>query len=300
MKKTQVVCCLLVILGAWSVRGVGAVPRGEQVIVDEIVAIIYHPGGAEIVLRSDVRRALDGVRKSLRDVLLDRLMVVDAQSMNIQISSEDAEGFLAAVQKNNQLTREEMIAAFEEQGFTYQEGLEQLQRRQMIEQIIDLRIRSDKSLVITKQDVQQFDEQHPAFEEAELTMAQAFIPSGQKPRDLAKKKWSAAELDALTWGESFVVKESELADDKKAVVDRAVGELVDLVEVSDGLELTRLVGKKAHRRLTVEERYAEIASKMYSDRFMGLLHAYEDRLLEDAAIRFTYPEDGHEVFEGAE
>lgn len=287
---------LLAALFCVGAHGASSIPRGEQVVIDEIVAILYHPGGTDIVLRSDLKKSLDGRPFSLRDILTQRLMVLDAQSMNITISQDDAERFLGELQKMNHLTRDEMIAAFADQGFSYQEGIEQLRRRQMVEQIIDLRIRSDKTLMITKQEVAAFDEQNPQFDEATFTLAQAFIPAATWAARAKQLAWSDAELSALVWGEPFVIRESELADDKRGLADAAIGGVVDTVDVGDGAEITRLLAKTPRRRYTVDERYTEIATALFNERFMRLLHEYENKLLEETAIKFTYPEDQQQVF----
>jgi parvulin-like peptidyl-prolyl isomerase len=269
----------------------------DREVVNEIRAVVYHKGGASPILTSDVRPSLDGAPRNLRDIVIEELMIVDAQRLNINVSEEDANRYLETLQKANHMPRAAMEKVMEEMGYTYQEGKEVLRRRQMVEQIIDYRIRSDKRFIVQREDVVAFDNAHPAYDEACYLLSQVCVPEAVGRAD--GKDLSQKELDKFAWEEPFEVKESELAEDKRFIANEKIGTIIDHDIVSDGIDLTRLVGKKPKRRVPVDERYDQILNSIRMERFEGLVNEYQDSLIKNSTVRFTYPEDKILVTEGA-
>ncbi|HBL98531.1 TPA: hypothetical protein DDZ86_02715 [Candidatus Dependentiae bacterium] len=271
----------------------------ERTIIDEIRAIIYHANGSELILSSDIRPSLEGRDRTLRDIIIQRLMAVDAQSLHITVTAEDAERFLGELQRINGLSREAMLEAFLEHGFNYEEGIAQLQMRQLVDQIIDVRVRTNKKLIIQQEDVENYEIAHPKYVEASYLLQQVCIPQGSlSDAELEAKQFTPAELKAFAWESPIEVKESELADDKKFIRDSKEGTVVWRELVDEGLELTQLVKKTPQTRISAKERYDEISEALGRERFTLVLKDYEDSLLSKASIRFTRPEDKILVLEG--
>lgn len=267
----------------------------KEDVVDEVRAVIYHNDGAEIVLTSDIRPSLDGTPRFLRDIILESLQVIKARSYNITISEEDIERFLVDVQKTNQMSRKGLEQLMGQYGWSFDEGKEHLQRRKLIEQLMELMVGPDPRLKISPGDVQVYDEEHPAYAPATYTLSQAVLSDIQDLDSMSKE-----ELEALDWEEPFEVAEDELAEDKQFIVDESEGAIIDQEVVSEGLEITRLLKKVPRHRLTVEERYDAIASHLYMTRFTQVVAEYHKKLLDEAAIRFTYDEDRLEVMKEVE
>lgn len=269
----------------------------ERTIIDEIRVIVYHQGGSELILSSDIRPSLEGRPRTLRDIVLQRLMVLDAESLHITITNEDAERFLGELQKMNGLSRDAMLEVFRELGYSYEEGLEQLRYRQMIEQILDIRIRTNKRLIVQRSDVEGYDKEHPVFEEAVYVLQQVCLPAqtDEERAALLEKEFSEKEIDCFAWEEPFEIQERDLAEDKRFIADAHNGALVFRDNVEEGVELTRLVSKKERRKVELEEHFDEVSEIIARQRFETLYKEYEQSLFEKASLRFNRPEDKQEV-----
>lgn len=261
-------------------------------VIDEIRVIIFTSQGNVLITTSDIRPGLDGRVRDLRQVIIETLMVLDAIKLTINISDDDVERFLAQLQQEQGYSRVELIQFFKELGFSYEEGREQLKRKQMVDAIIDYRVRSNKQMVVTQQAVEEYFQEHPEYEEATYTLAQAFISIDNMSKEEARRHYDAGTLAPMVvWEDSFTIKESELPDDKKFIIDREKGSVVSFDEADDGVELTRLVAKKPVMLIPMQERYAAIERTLKVQRFDKLLHDYEEELLQKALMRFTYPAD---------
>ncbi|KKS68619.1 MAG: hypothetical protein UV38_C0001G0160 [candidate division TM6 bacterium GW2011_GWE2_42_60] len=270
-----------------------AASSAERTIVDEIRVIAYHQGGSELILSSDIRPSLEGRPRSLRDIVLQRLMVLDADSLHIAVTSDDAERFLGELQKMNGISRDAMLEVFRELGYSYEEGLEQLRYRQMIEQILDVRVRTNKRLIVQRSDVEEYEKEHPLFEEAVYVLQQVCLPAQteEERTHLEKKDFSQKDLASFAWEEPFEIQEHDLAEDKRFIADAQEGTVVFRDNVDEGVEITRMVSKKERRHVSLDERFDEVSEVIARQRFETLFKEYERSLLEKASLRFNRPED---------
>jgi hypothetical protein len=264
----------------------------SRIIVDEIRAVVYHEDGARIILSSDIKPDLDGRPRTLRDAVLEEIMLLEAEHLHFTVTDDDAEDYLAELQKNNHMSRAAMERVMEDMGYSYAEGREKLRRRQAIERLIDFRIRSDKRFIVTREDVEKFESEHPVYEQGVYTLAQVVLPD-----HLIKDKYTQKELDVLKWEEPFEVQENEVAEDKKFLADVQLGSIVDREIVEGGIELTRLVARKPRRRVTVDELYDQVVNRIRMERFDVLMKDFQKNMLGKSTIRFTHPQDQQFVLE---
>ncbi len=101
-----------------------AVERSQtnEEVLDQIVAIIYHVEGNELVLDSDRFGALDGKPKSLREIVIEKLMLLDARRHKISVPEETLDRFIGQLLKNNGWSRFELIDFLEKRGYSFEEG----------------------------------------------------------------------------------------------------------------------------------------------------------------------------------
>lgn len=264
----------------------------KEILIDEARAVVYFKGGSVPIADSDLK-ALDGHPVTLRDAVLRQLMVIHGRPF-VQVTPDDVEKTLGELQKANGVTREEMLHAFESAGFSQEEGLAEIERQQIVSQVLEVRVRSDKRLIIQKSDVEDYDREHPAFIEPVYTLQQVCIPI---PAD-EQQEFTPAQIEAFTWEPAFDVKESELAEDKKFIADAQAGVIVSREHVDQGLELTRLVRKTSGSRVPLEERYDAIMDILHRERFALVLREFQVDLLKKASVWFSHPEDRALVMEG--
>lgn len=274
-----------------SLSSVYAREVNDSTIIDEIRSIIYDENGTSIILSSQIKPTLDGSSRSLRDIVLDELMILDAKRFNFSVTDDDIERYISELQRVNGITRAGLERVMQDMGYTYEEGKEQMRRRQIIDQIIDARVKSDKRFLVQREDVEKFDEEHPLYEDARFQLQQVVIPE----KLALEKTFTQSELDELDWEDPFEVTQSELADDKQFIVDAPIGTLIDRERVSEGVELTRLISKIEKKRIPLDDRYEKISNQIMMKRYKDLMQEYSDQLLENAAIRFIHEEDRADV-----
>ncbi len=275
------------------------VPASEDEIVDEVRVTIYDPKGKQILLSSDIRPGLDGSHRTLYDVLLDQLKVLDARNLGIEVTENEADQFLARIQQEHGMTKADIEHVFSELGYTFEEGRQLLRDQQMIERIVDHRVKSDRRMLIQRSDVVAYDEAYPAYISGSYTLQQAYIPAQVASEDKIRSFIQENRIDELAqWEESFTISEDELAPQMQFIDTAEVGTVVDVEATSDGTEVTRLVDKQQRKRIPVEQRYEEIASKLRRQQYNTIQAEYDNRLLRQASLRFTYTSDRDWIYAG--
>lgn len=264
-----------------------------RILEDEIVAVIYNPEGSIAITRSDTRIGLDGQPRTLRQAILEQLMLLDAQKLKINITEDDVDRFLMQLQRQNGLTKYALEEMFRQLGFTYQEGREQLRNKQMIDTIVDYRVKSDKRMQVTPEEVEAYYQNNPLYSPMTVTLRQVFV---------SNEEFSASQIDAmikdgtiakkLKWEEPFVLEEQDIAEDKLFIKTAPLGSIVEREEDKEGIELTMLVERCEPRLIQLGDRYNEVEMDLRKERFFMLLREYEDKLLADATgLRFLNEAD---------
>lgn len=274
-------------------------PIFPKTLVNEIVVVIYHEMGTVPILMSDVRVGLDGRMQTLREVILNKLMQLDALYHKITVSQEEAEKYIENIQKQNRISRKAVEDLFKEAGYTYAEALEFLRARQMIEQVVEFRVKSDKRMIINRDQALEQYKLNPPQVEASYTLAIAFVTAEQLGKKTIEDYLKTTNLDTVSFDEPFELKESEIADDRKAIITHKEGDIVFTEAVDGGYEITRLLTKKSADVKPFDDCYMEIATKMRQERLKEVFADYYKLLLSQATLRFTHPEDA-KVLESTE
>jgi hypothetical protein len=252
-------------------------------IVDEIIAQVYSPEGNEIILYSDLIAGIDGQSKTMREVVLERLTVLDARKYKIQVTEEELDRFLAQLLKQNSWTRNDFIMFLDQHGYTYEEGRELLRNKQMMNQVLDYRVRSDRRMIVKREEAFEHYKAHPENEEATFTLAIAYAPfSTYSAEQLDTMVADNAIPETLVWDEPFTLKTSELADDRQFIMERPVDSIVLVDKLEDGYELTKLIEKTPAKEIPFDDVYGPIVSKIRQGRFAQVLQDYQDELLKNA------------------
>lgn len=270
-------------------------------LVNEIVAIIYHEMGTVAILSSDIRPAIDGHMQTLREVILNKLMQLDALYHKITVTLQDAEKYIESVQKEHKLSRKAVEDLFRQAGFTYAEALEYLRARQMIEQVVEFRVKQDKRMIISRAQAEERYKKSPPQVEATYTLAIAFISQEKVGKKKIEEYIKTVNLEEdIHFDEPFELKESEIADDRKqAILEHKEGDIVFIESIEDGYEITRLVKKTPAHDVPFDDCYIEIITKMRQEHLKEVFEDYYKLLLSQATIRFTHPEDA-KVLESTE
>src|SRR5262249_22992859 len=151
--------CFLMMLGASP-----SIIFSENTVVDRIVAIVYGAQGVELITQSDLdRRTLMGQRKILDDLIFDKALLLDAKKRGLTVDDAMVEQYMAALQQAHNLTRADVRLLFQEAGYTYEEGIEQLRTIQIINTLLQAKI--SEQIIISAKDIENYYHTYPEYQE---------------------------------------------------------------------------------------------------------------------------------------
>src|SRR3989304_1325054 len=112
----------------------------DRILLDSIKVVIYGVEGTEIITKSDVDRlSLEGKPRTLDDIILERLMYLDAKKFKMQPDEAAIEKHLGAIQRENNLSSNDLKQIFRSAGYSFEEGREQLGMMSAVNSIVDFK-----------------------------------------------------------------------------------------------------------------------------------------------------------------
>ncbi len=260
-------------------------------MIDTIKVIIYSDEGTDIITKSDVDRpSLDGTFRSLDDIVLERLMYLDAKRFKILPDEESIDKHLKAVQRENNLTLDQLKQIFKSAGYTYEEGRQQFAMMTTINSLLDFKIRS--RLLVPEREVMAYYKSNPQTEPTRYYIERAVVeyPADEDAKidlekDLQAYASSGQGTTIINWSAPFWINEPDLAEDKQPIiVALQKGEISAPLPIEQGYELFKLVDKKEERLVPLEDRYREISNILRKPRYEALMEEYKKQLLDSASI----------------
>jgi len=259
----------------------------QKYLIDTIKVVLYTEESADIITQSDVdRRGLDGSYRSQDDVVLERLMFQDAMKFKIIPDESVVDKHLKAVQRENNLTHDQLKDVFKSAGYTYEEGRQQFTVMTTVNSVLDFRIRS--RLIIPERDVMEYHEANPIVEPAAYFLERAVVSFTDSKSELEKKLQKFATTHKgfpdIIWSRPFWISHTDLAEEKMFLAFMTVGQISMPEEVEDGFEVYRLRDRKKEQVASLEERYRDIADTLRRPLYEKLMNEYRDTLYASASI----------------
>jgi peptidyl-prolyl cis-trans isomerase SurA len=263
--------------------------QGELYLLDTIQAAIFGEEGTEIITKSELERpGIDGVYRSLQDLIMERLLYQEAKKYKMLPTQEAVEKHLRAVQQEHNLTLDDLYEIFRVAGYSPEEGKEQFARLSAISSVIDFKIRS--RLIVPEKDIIAYCEEYPVWEDSAYRVQRSIVPIPKK-KDTKKFKKELEQFFktgigtiAISWSDPFWVNQPDLGQEWQFIIDMKVDSLKIVQELPEGFELLKLVEKKEKRLKPLEERYREVADILRRPKFEELFAEYKNNLLNNASI----------------
>ncbi len=257
--------------------------------LDGIKAIIYTEGDTHIITESDLARlSLDGGEKKLEEEIFREIAYERAKQRKMLPDEEAIDKHLKTVQRENNLTPEQLKAIFSSAGYTYEEGRNEFTVMTAVNSLLDFEIRS--RLIVPEKDVLAYyhahPEQRPASYQLERTVVA--IPEGVSKDDFRQELEVFARTQKgfkdIVWSKPFWIAHPDLAEDKMFIATMKVGGISMPVEIEGGFELFKLKNAKQEHNAPLEERYQEIAAILRKPRYDALMKEYRKSLFDSASI----------------
>lgn len=259
--------------------------------VDAIEAVVFAPEGTSIVVSSDLSRpSLDGRARTLEDLVYEKLMLLDAQKFRMYPDQEMIDKHLAAVQRDNNLTLDDLKSVFKSAGYSYEEGREQFGMISIVNQILDFKIRS--RLIVPEREVIAYYNENPEVQEASYHIQVGMIPFSDDQSIEQQKKSIDQFINhdigfmEIEWQEPFWIEKNEMAEDKQFLIDLNPGETSSVQETADGFQVFKKIADKPERVRTLDERYREISELLRKPKYDQLLNEYRQELMDTGAVKY--------------
>lgn len=259
-------------------------------LIDTIQAVVFGSDGTQVIPYSDVvRPSLSGAPRTLDDIIFERLVYLDAQKFKILADDDAVDKYLAMVQKENNLSLDDIKKIFAQSGYSYQEGREQFKMLQTVNSMLDFKIRSH--VIVPRQMVEEYYNAHPMEEQAAYQIQIGFVPTmpGKEDKQIKAIAYMAKtgkSMKGIEWGEPFWIEKNDVADDKEFLFTLKEGGTSVAQPAPGGFQIYKLIAKKGDRLVPLDERYREIADILRRPIYEKLMDEYKKSLFSTASILY--------------
>lgn len=264
------------------------IPDGP-ILLDRIEVALYGIDATDIVTKSEIDRpSLSGQKRSRDDIVFERLVFMDAKKFKVEPDEDAIDRHLKTVQRENNLTIDELKNVFTSAGYTYEEGRQEFGKMTAVNSMFDFKVNS--RLIIKEKDVMAYYEENPEWLEAEYFLERGMVAvASNDERDDIETRLRAYTLGrgtfaGIAWAPPFWINDSEISQDNAFVRDMNIGSLSEPRWQSAGFELFRLKDKKPRRQKPLDDRYNEIANLLRRPLYEQLFDDYKKELFDKTSI----------------
>lgn len=297
MKKRILLFCLLISSPIFAQNDVSAIASAKEeenvdtsnlVLIDQIEVVVYGQD-VEIITKSDIDRpALGGGFRTKEEIVFEREVLLDAKKHHLPQDEEAIDAYLAQIQREHNLSQDQLEEIFTSSGYTIEEGREQLQMMQTINTMLDIKIRSN--LIVPRRSVEEYYQNNPTVIEATYTLQRAFVPQSEKVsadkqyKALVQYAKSGKNSSSVVWSDPFTLEHSEIAESKQFIYIMQPGEISLPYEVNGGFELFKLVEKTEEQIKSLEDSYREIVEILRRPKYEELMEKYREHLSQISSV----------------
>jgi hypothetical protein len=262
-------------------------------VLNEVRAVISGPTETVLILTQDIRPWLDGTPRTLRDLVVEQLILFDAESLKIQPTEEEVDRVVLQIQKNNNYTHEKILEMLSAIDYTMEEFRADLRRKHAVDTMLDYRVRNDKRMAVSEEEVKTWWDAHA---ENQFKLMVGHVTTKLSKDDVEKAITKGSLTDPIDWEKPFSIAEAQLPEEKQFIKERKAGEIVLVEPEENGFEITKLISQgkeplKSGNKEHDQQRYKEIERKLQMDRYNVVREEYEQKLLKNARIEFKHEAD---------
>jgi len=264
------------------------IDTSNLILIDQIEVVVYGQG-VEIITKSDIDRpALGGGFRTKDEIIFEKEVLLDAKKHHLPQDEEAIDAYLAQIQREHNLSQDQLEEIFTSSGYTIQEGREQLQMMQTVNTMLDIKIRSN--LIVPRKDVEKYYQDNPAIVEATYTLERAFVPQSNKISSdkqyklLVEHAQGTKRVVGITWSDPFTLNHSDIAESKDFIYTMQPGEISLPHLVNGGFELFRLVEKTPETVKSLEDCYRDIVDVLRRPKYEELMEKYREHLSKNCSV----------------
>jgi len=284
---------LYTFLCLWSIVFIATIKsnsvQSDLILLDQIEVVLFGQEDVQIITKSDLDRpSLGGGYKTVDDLIFEQAIVLDAKDHKIPNDEDAVDAGIAHMQREHNLTSEDLEAIFNASGYTLEEGREQFQIMQMINSMLDVKVRSN--LIVPRKDVEAYYNANPEVVEATYTIERIFIPLSTKVPQKKQKLIiehrikNGHEIPGALYSDAFTIHHSDIAKAKQFIYTMEIGDYSSPEIMSDGFEVFHLIDKTPEYIKTLDERYRSIVDTLLRPKYEELMNQYKEQLMKKISI----------------
>ncbi len=283
LDKKIVICYKILFFMALS-----AMMQAEFMLLDQGVLVVSGPVANTMITHSDVfeKLNLDGTAIPLERLVKMEIIHQEVIDTKMPYDETAAEKYLATIQKNNNLSLDDLEELAGQCRRTFFELKQLLSLQYVYDFFLYHKFRAH--LVPSDQDVKDYCDQNPDIQPGHCVIQVAFVDYTQDNKQQVIQKiqeiitGSIAD-ESLEWSDPIKVNYVDMADDKLFIKDMNAGE-IRAIEDKKSFELYRLVSKQDEHIVPVEDRKAFVVDILNRKMYEELLAKYEEHMLDNVAI----------------
>lgn len=229
----------------------------------------------------------DEVKRNLREMLLERLLMKEAESMGMNVTDEEVQQYFSEIRKQNNVDQKGFVRLLASQGLTLEEYSRQVRNDILRTRVVGARVRSkihvdeqvvDQSLAARKESNTSIEGQIP-IEEAIVPLSEDHGVSGQEAAIIlseVRRKVAEGQPFGQAAGEHFrsvgFVNVHDLRDEIRiAIAGLKPGELSDIVRTEEAYYLVKIGVKQTGNdsRERVRDELHEQQMREQLDRYLN-------------------------------
>ncbi len=287
--KMRIIVIFLMMTSVIYADEMNDIDTSNFVLLDQIEVVVYGQEDVEIITKSDIDRpSLGGGFRTKEDIVFEREVLLDAKKHHIPQDEEAVDAYLAQMQREYNLSEDQLEDIFTSAGYTVEEGRAQLQMMQTVNTMLDVKIRSN--LIVPRKEVEEYYKDNPTIIEATYTLQRALVPQSdrlsadQQYNILVRYAQTGKGASGITWSDSFVINHSDVAESKQFIYTMQPGSISLPQAVNGGFEMFKLIDKTSEQVKSLEEAYREIVDILRRPKYEELMEKYREALMKNASI----------------
>lgn len=249
--------------------------------VDEIAVIIHtSPEHDPILLtRKELNRlSINGTPQTEKEVIRARKIEYEGVYVfKMPIPDEAISGYMRSLKEAHGMTDDQFKQKFEDAGYSYEEGIEELRRMLIVDQLFNFKIKS--RAVVPEEAVRAYYENNPQEISAAYNIRQGFLPKGILTTDEIKElKQTGKHGNLVDWMSPYWLPENDVADFLKHMNRLSDGSIAAVTSTGNGYEIVQLIKKRPKRKRTFEESYKDIVDILQQPLLQEMVEKYEKEL----------------------
>lgn len=254
----------------------------KKLVLEDEIAVIIHTSPEQdpiLLTRKELNRlSINGTAQTEAEIIRARKIEYEGVYVfKMPIPDEAITGYMRSLKEAHGMTDDQFKQKFEDAGYSYEEGIDELRRMLIVDQLFNFKIKS--RLVVPESDVREYYEKNPQEVPAAYNIRQGFLSNGILTEEEIKELTANGKHSNLVdWMSPYWRSEDDLAESLKHMKTLPDGSIAAVLSTGNGYEVIQLVKKRPKRKRTFEESYKEIVDILQRPLFEKLVKEYEQEL----------------------